>query len=102
MRERFLKINVLFFLSMMFILGKEYGKADSRWLVSDPTIVSLEMVTVALDGPLCLALVYAICRNRFYRHWLQIVLCVCELYGGKDVYASQILIFDRLHCPICA
>ncbi|XP_046380856.1 emopamil-binding protein-like [Haliotis rufescens] len=64
------------------LLWQEYGKADKRWLVSDPTIVSLEMLTVFLDGPLCVLLVYAILDDKHYRHFVQIVLCVCELYGG--------------------
>ncbi|XP_067669695.1 emopamil-binding protein-like [Haliotis asinina] len=64
------------------LLWQEYGKADKRWLVSDPTIVSLEMLTVFLDGPLCVILVYAIVEDKHYRHFVQIVLCVCELYGG--------------------
>ncbi|XP_029612787.1 emopamil-binding protein-like [Salmo trutta] len=63
-------------------LWKEYGKADERWLHSDPTIVSLELLTVVLDGILALVLVYAIVKDKHYRHFVQITLCVCELYGG--------------------
>ena len=48
-------------------LGKEYGKADSRWLHSDPTIVSLEILTVFLTGPLALLLIHAISYNKHYR-----------------------------------
>uniref|UniRef100_A0A8I3X703 EBP like n=1 Tax=Callithrix jacchus TaxID=9483 RepID=A0A8I3X703_CALJA len=62
-------------------LWKEYGKADARWLYFDPTIVSVEILTVALDGSLVLFLVYAIVKEKHYRHFLQITLCVCELYG---------------------
>ncbi|XP_032170690.1 emopamil-binding protein-like [Mustela erminea] len=63
-------------------LWKEYGKADARWLNFDPTIVSLEILTVVLDGSLALVLIYAIVKEKYYRHFLQITLCVCELYGG--------------------
>ncbi|VCX31513.1 unnamed protein product [Gulo gulo] len=63
-------------------LWKEYGKADARWLYFDPTIVSLEILTVVLDGSLALVLIYAIVKEKYYRHFLQITLCVCELYGG--------------------
>uniref|UniRef100_G1SRP0 EXPERA domain-containing protein n=1 Tax=Oryctolagus cuniculus TaxID=9986 RepID=G1SRP0_RABIT len=63
-------------------LWKEYGKADKRWLYFDPTIVSLEILTVVLDGGLALLLIYAIVREKYYRHFVQIALCVCELYGG--------------------
>ncbi|XP_032729987.1 emopamil-binding protein-like [Lontra canadensis] len=63
-------------------LWKEYGKADARWLYFDPTIVSLEILTVVLDGSLALVLIYAIVKEKYYRHFLQITLCVCEVYGG--------------------
>ncbi|XP_062865812.1 emopamil-binding protein-like [Trichomycterus rosablanca] len=63
-------------------LWKEYGKADEHWLHSDPTIVSLELLTVVLDGFLALLLIYAIIKDKHYRHFVQITLCVCELYGG--------------------
>uniref|UniRef100_A0A7N9CZV0 EXPERA domain-containing protein n=1 Tax=Macaca fascicularis TaxID=9541 RepID=A0A7N9CZV0_MACFA len=61
--------------------GKEYGKADARWVYFDPTIVSVEILTVTLDGSLALFLIYAIVKEKHYRHFLQITLCVCELYG---------------------
>ncbi|KAK6194898.1 hypothetical protein SNE40_000433 [Patella caerulea] len=70
-------------------LWKEYGKADKRWLVSDPTIVSLEILTVVVDGLLCLVLIYAIIRNKSYRHFVQIILCVCELYGGWMTFCPE-------------
>uniref|UniRef100_A0A2K5W1I6 EXPERA domain-containing protein n=1 Tax=Macaca fascicularis TaxID=9541 RepID=A0A2K5W1I6_MACFA len=62
-------------------MGKEYGKADARWVYFDPTIVSVEILTVTLDGSLALFLIYAIVKEKHYRHFLQITLCVCELYG---------------------
>lgn len=48
-------------------IGKEYAKADSRWGESDPTIVSLEILTVVIDGSLCLLLIYAIVNKKPYR-----------------------------------
>ncbi|XP_047432292.1 emopamil-binding protein-like [Mugil cephalus] len=63
-------------------LWKEYSKADSRWLVSDPTIVSIEIVTVVLDSLIALVLIHAVLEDKYYRHFLQIALSVCELYGG--------------------
>lgn len=63
-------------------LWREYGKADSRWLISDPTIVSIEILTVVLDSMLALLLIHAVLKDKYYRHWLQVALSVCELYGG--------------------
>jgi hypothetical protein len=77
--------------SFTALVWKEYGKADSRWLVSDPTIVSLEILTVFVVAPLCLLLVYAICKRRPYRHWVQLVVCTCELYGGWMTFGPEFL-----------
>lgn len=63
-------------------LWKEYSKADGRWLVADPTIVSIEILTVVLDSLLGILLIHAVLQDKYYRHFLQITLCVCELYGG--------------------
>ncbi|MBZ3890638.1 Emopamil-binding protein-like, partial [Sciurus carolinensis] len=73
-------------------LGKEYGKADARWLYFDPTIVSLEILTVVLDGFLALFLIYAIVKDKYYRHFIQITLCVCELYGDWMTFFPEWLI----------
>ncbi|XP_028834675.1 emopamil-binding protein-like [Denticeps clupeoides] len=73
-------------------LWKEYGKADERWLHSDPTIVSIELLTVTLDGFLALLLAYAIVKDEHYRHFVQITLCVCELYGGWMTFCPDWLV----------
>ncbi|CAK6442881.1 unnamed protein product [Pipistrellus nathusii] len=70
-------------------LWKEYGNADARWLHFDPTIVSVEILTVALDGFLAVVLVYAILKEKYYRHFIQITLCVCELYGGWMTFSPE-------------
>ncbi|XP_077014300.1 emopamil-binding protein-like isoform X1 [Tamandua tetradactyla] len=72
--------------------GKEYGKADARWLHFDPNIVCLEILTVVLDGSLALLLIYAIVKEKYYRHFIQITLCVCELYGGWMTFSPEWLI----------
>lgn len=70
-------------------LWQEYGKADRRWLISDPNIVSVEILTVVLCSGLALALIYAVVHNKHYRHFLQISLSVCELYGGWMTFAPE-------------
>lgn len=53
--------------------GKEYAKADSRWGTADPTIVSLEALTVPLNGSLTFVLIYAIFYNKPYRSVVGVV-----------------------------
>ncbi|XP_060084080.1 emopamil-binding protein-like [Ylistrum balloti] len=79
-------INTDHFLATIW---KEYAKADRRWGVSDPTIVSLEILTVGLAGPLALLLCYAIVKDQPYKHFVQIILCVCELYGGWMTFCPE-------------
>ncbi|XP_074520585.1 emopamil-binding protein-like [Halichoeres trimaculatus] len=73
-------------------LWREYGKADSRWLVSDPTIVSIEILTVVLASLLGVLLIHAVIQDGHDRHFLQISLCVCELYGGWMTFAPDWLV----------
>ncbi|XP_041821942.1 emopamil-binding protein-like [Chelmon rostratus] len=73
-------------------LWKEYGKADGRWLISDPTIVSIEILTVVLDSVLALLLIHAVLKDKYYRHFLQIALSVCELCGGWMTFCPDWLV----------
>lgn len=73
-------------------LWKEYGKADSRWLVSDPTVVSIEILTVVLDSLLGILLIHAVLQDKYYRHFVQITLSVCELYGGWMTFCPDWLL----------
>ena len=43
-------------------IWREYGRADKRWAGRDPTVISLELLTVFLGGPAAAAMVYAIMR----------------------------------------
>jgi len=74
---------------LLSALWKEYGKADTRWLHSDSCVVSVEAITVGLDGPLCILLMYAMVKKAPYRHFWQIVLCVAELYGGWITFCPE-------------
>lgn len=62
--------------------GKEYTRADARWGVSDPGVVSLEILTVLGAGSLCCYILRQLVKNDPARHYWIIVLCTAELYGG--------------------
>jgi hypothetical protein len=64
------------------LTGKEYTRADFRWGVSDPTVVSLEILTVLGAGPIgCYILKKLIADDPARYYWL-VVLSTAELYGG--------------------
>jgi len=70
-------------------LWKEYTFADARWGVSDPTIVSLEILTVLGAGPLCCLILYQLVKNDPARHYWIVVLSTAELYGGWMTFSPE-------------
>jgi hypothetical protein len=62
--------------------GREYAAADARWGTADPTVVSLEVLTVLGAGPLAALIVYQIVKRDPARHHWIVVLSTAELYGG--------------------
>ena len=97
--------------SFMGFVWREYGKADARWAVRDPTVISLELLTVFLFGPLCLLQAYGCYTRASWRHLLQVlcffvcllllfifslffftykvIICVGELYGGWMTFCPE-------------
>ncbi|CRG89340.1 EBP domain protein, putative [Talaromyces islandicus] len=71
-------------------LWKEYAKSDSRYLIADPFVVSIEAVTVAVWGPLCLSVAYLTAIQHPLKHPLRIIVCVAHLYGDVLYYATSL------------
>lgn len=70
-------------------IWREYGKADARWAVYDPTVLSLELLTVFIMGPIAIMMVYGIYYRKPWRHVLNIVICTSELYGGAMTFFPE-------------
>ena len=66
-------------------LWQEYAKADKRWGGADLTIISLELLTVFIGGPLALYVCELVRKqDRGEKLWFWAsVLATMELYGGK-------------------
>jgi len=73
-------------------MWKEYAAADTRWGTADPTIVSLELLTVFGAAPLAAYIVYQIVKGDPTRYYWIIVLCTAELYGGWMTFCPEWLI----------
>jgi hypothetical protein len=73
-------------------LWKEYSRADSRWGISDPTTVSLELLTVLGVGPMACYVLKQIVTDDPARHYWIIVLSTAELYGGFMTFCPEWLI----------
>jgi hypothetical protein len=68
--------------SPMSALWREYARADKRWGGSDLTVISLELLTVFVAGPLAVWICYCIKKNRSDASFWMVVLATGELYGG--------------------
>jgi hypothetical protein len=73
----------------MTCVWTEYGKSDFRWLYSDPGIVSMEVATVGMEAPLCWFILYLILKKSSWRHPIQFLICVGELYGLYMTFAPE-------------
>ncbi|KAF6845453.1 emopamil binding protein [Colletotrichum musicola] len=71
-------------------LWKEYSLSDSRYLTSDPFMLSVESFTVFVWGPLCWAIVASIALRSKLRRPLSIVMCVGHLYGVALYYSTSL------------
>lgn len=84
------------------VLWQEYARADKRWGFADPTVVALEILTVAGGAPLAFYILVLIRRSfssssttlsisnsHASRHFWTIVLCVAELYGGWMTFVPE-------------
>lgn len=67
-------------------IWREYGRADARWAIRDANVISIEIATV-LVGILCLFQIYGVIKRSSWRHVLQVIICVAELYGGWMTFA---------------
>lgn len=76
--------------SCWHVLGQEYTKADERWGFADPTVVSIELMTVFVDGFLCLLILRQLIKNDPSRHFWIVVISVIEIVGGWMTFAPEV------------
>jgi hypothetical protein len=70
-------------------LWMDYAKADKRWAGTDLTIISLELLTVFVVGPMAVWVCYSLCKQRSDVYFWMIVLATSELYGGFCTFAPE-------------
>jgi hypothetical protein len=83
--------------SFLGFIWREYGRADARWAVRDVNVISIEIMTV-LMGILCLFQIYGTYYRKPWRHPMQILICVAELYGGWMTFAPGTMHRYLLRC----
>ena len=75
--------------------GKEYAKADSRYATRDSCVVGIEALAM-LMGPLSFLCVYGIATRQPWRHTLQMLVSMGQLYGDLLYFMSAR--FDGADC----
>ena len=69
-------------------LWQEYAKADKRWGGTDLTVVTLEVLTVFVAGPMALWICWMLSRDvrkGVLKKWFwMIILATAEIYGGES------------------
>ncbi|EXJ89161.1 hypothetical protein A1O3_02225 [Capronia epimyces CBS 606.96] len=95
------RYGALYSQAPMARLWQEYAKADRRWGGADLTVISLEVLTVGLAGPVAVYICYLIAkvvnsddqvvRARYQsRLWFAaVMLATGELYGGFMTFAPE-------------
>ncbi|KAL8929492.1 MAG: hypothetical protein Q9208_001161 [Pyrenodesmia sp. 3 TL-2023] len=77
------------------LLWQEYSLADTRWAGSDPTVVSIELLTVLFAGPLAAYICFLLQKptpspSERARTWfLMTMLATGEIYGGFMTFAPE-------------
>ncbi|XP_077996993.1 3-beta-hydroxysteroid-Delta(8),Delta(7)-isomerase-like [Glandiceps talaboti] len=67
--------------NVMSQLWKEYGKGDSRYIISDNFTVCMETITAFVEGPGCFLVVYATLKRKPYRYIVQMLVSTGQCYG---------------------
>ena len=70
-------------------LWREYAKADARWGGSELTVISLEMLTVFVAGPMAVWICYCIRSQRRDTWFWMTILATGEIYGGVMTFAPE-------------
>ncbi|PLN84111.1 Emopamil binding protein-domain-containing protein, partial [Aspergillus taichungensis] len=68
----------------------KYSLSDSRYLLSDSFLVTMEAVTAFAWGPLAFTIAYSIATQHPIRHALQLILSVGQVYGDVLYYATSL------------
>ncbi|KAL4800676.1 3-beta-hydroxysteroid-Delta(8),Delta(7)-isomerase [Aspergillus venezuelensis] len=69
-------------------LWKEYSLSDSRYLLNDSFVWSMESITAVFWGPLSFLLVALIIKSHPLRHPLQTIVSLGQLYGDVLYYGT--------------
>ena len=68
---------------------KEYSKCDSRYIMRDGFVVTMEAFTAFVEGPACFFVVYLLALDHPKRWVWMILTCFGQLYGDILYFATE-------------
>ncbi|KAI2643653.1 ebp domain-containing protein [Xylaria nigripes] len=81
--------------SPMAQLWMIYARADRRWGGADLAVISLELLTVFVAGPLAAYVAYGIANKKESVNVTMIVIATMELYGGFITFCPEWLVMNN-------
>ncbi|KAJ3475981.1 hypothetical protein NLG97_g9280 [Lecanicillium saksenae] len=79
-------------------LWKEYSLSDSRYLTRDSFMVCMESITAVCWGPLSFLCAYGVVRDSSWRHPIQSIISLGQIYGDVLYYGTctyESLVYGR-------
>ncbi|KAI8067371.1 Emopamil-binding protein [Thamnidium elegans] len=77
-------------------LWKEYAHGDSRYLVADELLLTLEVMTIFIWGPLCLITCWYILNGSPKQYFFQLVASLCHLFSCSLYFIMDLP--EATHC----
>jgi hypothetical protein len=66
-----------------------YAKADRRWAGADLVVISLELLTVFVAGPMACMVCYGLARKASWTNIVMVIIATMELYGGFITFCPE-------------
>lgn len=76
-------------------LWKEYAHGDSRYMVADDLLVTLEAITIFVWGPLCVITCICIWNRSSLQYFFQLITSVCHIISCTLYFIME---YDAIHC----
>ncbi|KAG2200155.1 hypothetical protein INT47_012436 [Mucor saturninus] len=77
-------------------LWKEYAHGDSRYLSADELLLTLEVMTVFVWGPLCILTGWFILRGSNKQYFFQLVASLCHIFSCSLYFLMDLP--QAVHC----
>jgi len=72
----------------ILVAYREWCLTDRRYCAKDPCVMTFQLLTAIYGVPGCLLLIYALRAKAWWRHMLQVLVCVPQMYGTLIYFVS--------------